>query len=235
MRGGGCDGGWEKLRPSGAWTPENGPPPMSRDDGLRGPRRLLIATAVAHLPRSPVGSRPGLVQARQKIIDLFTTRLGYTHISDLGLDPDRNALLDQLERFATSEDRRPDDMVVVYLAGHGQLLGSTPRRHMFFPADSDLSKPKQALPTSQIASVLLDDTNIKQLLFVLDTCHAGQGREIPWRPRWRACAGVRTTTARVSHSSPQLSRLSPHWSMPCPICSPPLWTALPPLAKSLST
>ncbi|CAL9555069.1 hypothetical protein SUDANB132_04517 [Streptomyces sp. enrichment culture] len=148
---------------------------MSRGDGPRGPRRLLIATAVAHLPRSPAGSRPGLVQARQKIIDLFTTRLGYTHVSDLGLDPDRNALLDQLERFATSEDRRPDDMVVVYLAGHGQLLGSAPRRHMFFPADSDLSKPKQALPTSQIASVLLDETSIKQLLFILDTCHAGQG------------------------------------------------------------
>ncbi|MER7051261.1 caspase family protein [Streptomyces sp. NPDC000351] len=148
---------------------------MSRADGPRGPRRLLIATAVAHLPRSPRGDRPGLVQARQKIIDLFTTRLGYTHVSDLGLDPDRNALLDQLERFATSEDRRPDDMVVVYLAGHGQLIGSTPRRHMFFPADCDLSKPKQSLPTSQIASVLLDDTGIKRLLFILDTCHAGQG------------------------------------------------------------
>ncbi|MGW8632503.1 caspase family protein [Streptomyces sp. NPDC055793] len=148
---------------------------MSRTDGPRGPRRLLLATAVAHLPRSPAGDRPGLVRARQKIIDLFTTRLGYTHVSDLGLDPDRNTLLDQLERFATAEDRRPDDMVVVYLAGHGQLLGSTPRRHMFFPTDCDLSKPKQALPTSQIASVLLDDTDIKHLLFILDTCHAGQG------------------------------------------------------------
>ncbi|MFG3720340.1 caspase family protein [Streptomyces massasporeus] len=150
---------------------------MSPSDlpGAPKPRRLLIATAVAHLPRSPAGDRPGLVGARQKIIDLFTTRLGYTHVSDLGLDPDRNALLDQLERFATAADRRPDDIVAVYLAGHGQLLGSTPRRHMFFPTDCDLSRPKQALPTSQIASVLLDDTDIKQLLFLLDTCHAGQG------------------------------------------------------------
>ncbi len=139
------------------------------------PRRLLIATAVARLPLSPSGNRPGLTKARQKIIDLFTTRLGYTHVSDLGLDPDRNALLDQLERFATDPDRRPDDIVVVYLAGHGQLLGSTPRRHMFFPSDSDLARPKQALPTAQIASVLLDDTKINNLLLLLDTCHAGQG------------------------------------------------------------
>ncbi|MCX4744614.1 caspase family protein [Kitasatospora sp. NBC_01287] len=143
--------------------------------GGRPPRRLLIATAVAHLPRSPGGDRPGLVRARQEIIDLFTTRLGYTHVSSLGLDPDRGALLDQLERFATDPDRRPDDIVVVYLAGHGQLLGSSRRSHMFFPSDADLARPKQALPTAQIASVLLDDTKINHLLLLLDTCHAGQG------------------------------------------------------------
>lgn len=143
--------------------------------GGRGPRRLLVATAVAHMPRSPAGNRPGLVRSRQKIIDLFTTRLGYTHVSDLGLDPDRNTLLDQLDHFATDPDRRPDDIVAVYLAGHGQLLGSTPRRHMFFPSDADLAHPKQALPTAQIASVLLDDTPINNLLLLLDACHAGQG------------------------------------------------------------
>ncbi|MFJ3217439.1 caspase family protein [Kitasatospora sp. NPDC086801] len=141
----------------------------------REPRRFLIATAVAHHRRSPGGDRPGLVQARQKIIDLFTGRLGYTHVSDLGLDPDRDTLLEHLDRFATDPDRRPDDIVAVYLAGHGQLLGSTPRRHVFFPADADLDKPKLALPTAQIATTLTDDTKITQLLLILDSCHAGQG------------------------------------------------------------
>jgi WD40 repeat protein len=139
------------------------------------PRRFLIATAVAHHQRSPEGDRPGLVEARQKIIALFTQRLGYTHVSDLGLDPDRNSLLHHLDRFATDPDRRPDDIVAVYLAGHGQLIGSTPRRHMFFPADADLTKPKLALPTAQIAAALTDDTKITQLLLILDTCHSSQG------------------------------------------------------------
>ncbi|MEU1103310.1 caspase family protein [Streptomyces tibetensis] len=139
------------------------------------PRRFLIATAVAHHQRSPEGNRPGLVEARQKIIDLFTQRLGYTHVSDLGLDPDRNALLQHLDRFATDPDRRPEDIVAVYLAGHGQLIGSTPRRHMFFPADADLAKPKLALPTAQIAAALTDDTQLTQVLLILDTCYAGQG------------------------------------------------------------
>lgn len=139
------------------------------------PRRFLIATAVAHHQRSPEGNRPGLIEARQKIIALFTQRLGYTHVSDLGLDPDRNSLLQHLDRFATDPDRRPDDIVAVYLAGHGQLTGSTPRRHMFFPADADLAKPKLALPTAQIAAALTDETKITQLLLILDTCHSGQG------------------------------------------------------------
>ncbi|MGY1501307.1 caspase family protein [Streptomyces sp. QTS52] len=140
-----------------------------------GPRRFLIATAVSSMPRSPHGNRPALTGARRKIIDLFTRQLGYTHIDDLGMNPSKEALLDHLGQFADDPDRRPDDIVTVYLAGHGQLLGSAPRRHMFFPADADLDKPKQGLPTGQIASVLLDDTKITQLLLILDTCHAGQG------------------------------------------------------------
>ncbi|MFK0264310.1 caspase family protein [Streptomyces angustmyceticus] len=130
---------------------------------------------MAHHQRSPEGDRPGLIEAREKIIALFTQRLGYTHVSDLGLDPDRNSLLQHLDRFATDPDRRPDDIVAVYLAGHGQLIGSTPRRHMFFPADADLAKPKLALPTAQIAAALTDDTKITQLLLILDTCHSSQG------------------------------------------------------------
>ncbi|MCW6008609.1 caspase family protein [Micromonospora sp. CPCC 205371] len=139
------------------------------------PRRLLIATAVAHYKRSPYADRPGLVRARQRIIDLFVEKLGYTHLSELGLDPDRASLLDHLDRFATDSDRRPDDIVVVYLAGHGQLVGPPPGQHMFFPSDADVARPKQALPTAQVASALLDDSDVAQLLIILDTCHSGQG------------------------------------------------------------
>ncbi|GAA2645000.1 caspase family protein [Paractinoplanes durhamensis] len=138
------------------------------------PRRFLIATAVAHYKRSPYADRPGLARARQKIIDLFVGRLGYTHVSDLGLDPDRTSLLDHFDRFATDPDRRPDDIVAVYLAGHGQVVGS-PSQHMFLTAEADVIRPKQALPTAQIAATLLEDSDLAQLLMILDTCHSGQG------------------------------------------------------------
>lgn len=139
------------------------------------PRRFLIATAVAHNRLTPTGNRPGLKQARQAIIDLFTRQLGYVHVTDLGLDPDRATLLEFLDRFASDVDRRPDDVVAVYLAGHGVLHGATPRRHVFFPTDADLTKPNQALATRDIAAALTDNTKIANLLLMLDTCHSGQG------------------------------------------------------------
>lgn len=139
------------------------------------PRRFLIATAVARYHRSPGYDRPELARARKQVIDLFTGQLGYDHVSDLGLNPDRNTLLDQLDQFANDEDRRPDDIVAVYLTGHGELIGATRRRHMFFTSDADVDRPQQALPTSQIASVLLDGSKLNRVLLLLDTCHSGQG------------------------------------------------------------
>lgn len=105
----------------------------------------MIATAVARHRKSPQGDRPGLVEARQKIIRLFTTRLGYVHVSELGIDPDRETLLGFLDDFANAPDRRPDDVVALYLAGHGALRGTTSVEHVFFTTECDLGKPKLAV------------------------------------------------------------------------------------------
>ncbi|MCZ0999394.1 hypothetical protein O1M63_16920 [Streptomyces mirabilis] len=69
---------------------------MDRDDPVR---RFLIATAVAHYARAPRWDRPGLVHARERIIELFTGALGYTHVDDLGLDPTREQLTSRLRAF----------------------------------------------------------------------------------------------------------------------------------------
>lgn len=69
---------------------------MNRDDPVR---RFLIATAVAHYAKAPRWDRPGLVHARERIIELFTGTLGYTHVDDLGLDPTREQLTEQAPRL----------------------------------------------------------------------------------------------------------------------------------------
>ncbi|MGH3839718.1 MAG: caspase family protein, partial [Pseudonocardiaceae bacterium] len=85
-------------------------------------RRFLIATAIAHYSHAPQWNRPGLVKARNEIIDLFTGPLGYQHVSDLGLNPTKDQLTTRLRAFCRAAERRPDDMIAVYIAGHGEVL-----------------------------------------------------------------------------------------------------------------
>jgi len=54
------------------------------NDAVSRPRRFLIATAISHYPKAPQWDRPALAVARQEIVDLFTHKLGYWHVSDLG-------------------------------------------------------------------------------------------------------------------------------------------------------
>jgi hypothetical protein len=84
-------------------------------------RRLLVATAVARYPKAPQWDRPGLAAARQQVIDLFTGVLGYAHVSDLGLDPTETQLTEHL-RTLCRHHVRPEDHLVVYIAGHGEVL-----------------------------------------------------------------------------------------------------------------
>ncbi|MET9459955.1 caspase family protein [Streptomyces canus] len=138
------------------------------------PRRYLIAAAVSHYPKCAAWDRPGLVHARDQIIELFTEKLGYRHHTALGLDPTRVQLTDQLRAFCTSDERRDDDLVVVYLSGHGEVLedGS---EHVLLMADTDPADVTYtALPTADLVRVLRG-TRIRRLLLILDTCYSGQG------------------------------------------------------------
>src|SRR5262245_52190635 len=108
--------------------------------------RFLIATAVAHYHHAPEWDRPDLVAARQEIIDLFTGELGYTHVSGLGLDPTREQLTSGLRAFCRSRDRRPTDMLTVYIACHGEVLEGS-GEHVLLTADTDPDDIADALPT----------------------------------------------------------------------------------------
>jgi WD40 repeat protein len=143
------------------------------EDG-EGPRRFLIATAVSRYPKFPQWDRPGLVEARERIIELFTGKLGYRHQTALGLDPTKTQLTDQLRAFCTSPERREDDLVVVYLSGHGEVLEDG-GEHVLLMADADPADVTYtALATADLVRVLRG-TKIRRLLLILDTCYSGQG------------------------------------------------------------
>ncbi|WP_081736260.1 caspase family protein [Amycolatopsis orientalis] len=143
------------------------------DDGDQ-PRRYLIATAVAQYPKAPQWDRPGLVQARDEIIRLFTDELGYQHVSTLGLNPTKDQLTMLLRAFCRDEAREPDDLVAVYIGSHGEVLEDT-REHALLTTDVDPDDVDDALPTAELARKMLLKTRVRRVLLMLDTCYAGQG------------------------------------------------------------
>ncbi|WP_405958493.1 caspase family protein [Streptomyces phaeochromogenes] len=139
------------------------------------PRRFLIATAISRYPKHPQWDRTDLVQAREDVIDLFTSQLGYRHQTALGLDPTRSQLTDQLRAFCKSSDRREDDLVAVYVSGHGEVLDDG-GDHVLYTSDTDPEDTAYtSLPTVELARAMLRDTPVRRLLLILDTCYSGQG------------------------------------------------------------
>ena len=140
------------------------------------PRRFLIATATAHYKNEPAWNRPSLVQARQEVIDLFTGYLGYQHVTELGLNPTQGQLTERLREFCRSAELREDDMVAVYLAGHGEVLEEEHGGgHVFFTHDTDPDDLGDALSAEQLARKMLLGTRVRRALLMLDTCYSGQG------------------------------------------------------------
>ncbi|MFJ3673899.1 hypothetical protein ACIPSE_46435, partial [Streptomyces sp. NPDC090106] len=130
---------------------------------------------MAKYTKCPDWDRPQLVEARDKVIEVFTGRLGYRHVSGLGLDPSRFQLTDQLRSFCRTGDRREDDLLAVYLSGHGEILDDG-GDHVLLTADTDPDDVSYtALPTVDLARAMLRDTKVRRLLLVLDTCYSGQG------------------------------------------------------------
>ncbi|GAA3817368.1 caspase family protein [Streptomyces phyllanthi] len=138
-----------------------------------GPRRFLIATAVSHYPNAPEWDRPGLVEARRRMVELFTDRLGYEHVSDLGLNPTKHQLLREMREFCRAPERRPDDIVAVYVAGHGEVLPNG--EYVLLTSDTEPDDLYDAMLPGDLARKILAGTKVRRLLLMLDTCFSGQG------------------------------------------------------------
>ncbi|MGN2638281.1 hypothetical protein ACTD5D_19220 [Nocardia takedensis] len=139
-----------------------------------GPRRFLIAVAVAEHSYGTEWDRPGLVQARAMMIELFTTTFGYILVPNLGVNPTAAQLLHELDAFCTSSDRRPDDIIAIYFTGHGERLPHTDA-HVLYTADTHPSRTRLATTTAAVAHHILYETPVRRVLLMLDTCFSGKG------------------------------------------------------------
>ncbi|MGP3635947.1 caspase family protein [Streptomyces sp. 24-1644] len=138
-------------------------------------RRFLITGVVADYPKQPGWNRPGLVEARNQVVDLFTGPLQYHHCDVLPLNPTKQQLTDALNDFCCSPDRREDDLLTVYLSLHGDIL-DTGGEHVLLTADTDPNRLSYtALRTTDLARAVLQDTKVRRVMLMLDACYGGKG------------------------------------------------------------
>ncbi|XVS61857.1 NACHT and WD repeat domain-containing protein [Actinosynnema sp. CA-299493] len=158
--------------PSPVSSPSTGPLPVEGEG-----RRLLVATAVTSHRHQPEWDRPELAQARREVIELFTGRFGYRHLSELGLDPTRQQLIAGLEEVCSPLAADPIgelDMLAVYITCHGHVLDDT-GEHVLVTSDTHPEHLGAAVTTADLTAGMLRGTKVRRLLLMLDTCQAGRG------------------------------------------------------------
>jgi len=124
-----------------------------------GGRRFLLTGVVSRYQFEPTWNREELAADLQAMVELFTGDLGYQHVP-VGPDPTAWQMQDALRDFCTAADRQPDDFIVVYLAGHGEILpvGDTGFEHILLPSDAspgDLRR--RAVKSGDLAEWMLAD------------------------------------------------------------------------------
>ncbi|HEX7200779.1 MAG TPA: caspase family protein, partial [Dongiaceae bacterium] len=96
--------------------------------------------------------------------------------AELPLGATARQIEDGLDRWFGSEDRREDDCVVVYVAGHGDS-GVKFKDHVLFTRDSSPRLASSVIRTADLMRWLFggEGARPQSILLILDVCYAGQG------------------------------------------------------------
>jgi hypothetical protein len=149
-------------------------PPPSIENTDQSGRRFLIAAGTAHYEFLPMEEQlSGVDDAVRLVVELFTGKLGYEQVlPHPGDSPPVDQLRTELTDWLTAEDRRADDLVVIYYSGHGETWDDD---HYLLAANSRRQNlAGTALASGDLARTLTQ-TRVQQILLVLDTCYAGRG------------------------------------------------------------
>lgn len=136
---------------------------------------------------------PGVRQEMRTIIDLMVGLLGYKQELEV-LAPPGNGYSHQLNRdefrghlrswfqARTHEEKFKDDIVVLYLTGHGQFDRDSRKFFLVLSKSDSTDLRGTAVDIEELAHAILnpavnagDHRSCSQLLIILDTCTAGDG------------------------------------------------------------
>ena len=143
-------------------------------------KRYLIAAGTSQYPHDPNpedAELPGVEDDLTKIVDLFCNTLESPYqyeraLPKLGMNPSSREVLKLLGAWFLADDRAESDIVVVYYAGHGSAKGG---KHYLLTADSDGKNLVGSAVATETLADMLKDTPVHYVLFLIDTCHSGQG------------------------------------------------------------
>ncbi|MGW7261346.1 caspase family protein [Streptomyces sp. NPDC054834] len=134
-------------------------------------RRFLIAVGVGAFRTPDIAGLPGVEEDVRRVRELLEP-MGYESVlSSLARDPSRAALAEGIEDWALETGLGPDDVVVVYFAGHGVHEDD---RHYLVCADTRPGRWTRALAAEDLARPLVKSA-VGHLLVILDTCYAAAG------------------------------------------------------------
>jgi WD40 repeat protein len=148
-------------------------PPAAADDAqlaVAG-RRFLIAAGVGTFRNPGIDGLPGVPADVLRVRELLEP-MGYAPVlTDLAADPTRDALAEGIEDWTLETALGPEDVVVVYFAGHGVHEED---RHYLLCSDTRPGRWTRALAAEDLARPLVKSP-VGHLLVMLDTCYAGAG------------------------------------------------------------
>ncbi|MFF4018074.1 caspase family protein [Streptomyces sp. NPDC001843] len=135
-------------------------------------RRFLIAVGVGRYADPGIDDLPGVPQDVARVRELLEP-MDYTVVlPELAADPGKD-LVEHIEDWSLQADLGPQDVVVVYFAGHGVKAAD---RHYLLCAGSKAGRYTSALASEDLCRPLMTSP-VGHLLVVLDTCYAGAGTE----------------------------------------------------------
>ncbi|MFF9843906.1 caspase family protein [Streptomyces sp. NPDC013740] len=139
--------------------------------GTREGRRFLITVGVSTYADPLIPDLPGVPEDVRRLRELLRP-MGYETVLDpLAADPAAATVQEAVEDWAHDTALGPEDIVVVYFAGHGTKAAD---RHYLLGSTARSGRYSAALAAEDLARPLLRG-EAGHVLVVLDTCFAGAG------------------------------------------------------------
>ncbi|WP_049651614.1 caspase domain-containing protein [Kitasatospora sp. MY 5-36] len=135
----------------------------------------LIAAGTSSYGADEFPRLPCALNDVERVAEFLTApAMGYTRVlGEVSRDPVSTEFEDALSDWCASGRLTTEDVVVVYYAGHGdQSVPGAPYR--LACADTRLSRPRSWLSPQNMAEVLAASP-LRNVLFVIDSCHAAIG------------------------------------------------------------